>query len=291
MYGYIVPDKPNLYMKDYVLYRAFYCGVCKATAKGKYGQLARLTANYDITFLSVFLHSYLGQTATFSNKSCILNPLKRKPTVDRNGLLDKIIALNILMSYHNLTDDIIDGEGLKKFAARFMIKRAYRKAKKRFPAADKIIACRYKALRELETAQSPAIDRVADCFACMLRDCVRELTGGKTSLAAEDFTYQLGRYIYLIDAVDDADSDTKEGKYNPLVAAFGASADRQAFFSEHKFELDLLINGAINRMIDDYRDMNLTEARNLLDNIIIDGLSRKYKQIIASPKKLKAERI
>ena len=36
--------------------------------------------------------------------------------------------------------------------------------------------------------------------------------------------YNLGRWIYLIDAYDDAEKDAKSGNYNPYVVKFGKKA-------------------------------------------------------------------
>ena len=60
MFGYLKPDNPYLYMKDDVLYRALYCGVCKSIGKNS-GQLGRFTLTYDIAFMSAICHNILGK--------------------------------------------------------------------------------------------------------------------------------------------------------------------------------------------------------------------------------------
>ena len=52
MFGYVIPDKPNMFMKDYSLYRAYYCGLCKAIGE-RCGETMRFLTNYDVTFLSL----------------------------------------------------------------------------------------------------------------------------------------------------------------------------------------------------------------------------------------------
>ena len=59
MFGYVKTDDQNLYIKDFVLYRSLYCGLCKSIG-GTCGQKARLALNYDLTFLSAFFHNILG---------------------------------------------------------------------------------------------------------------------------------------------------------------------------------------------------------------------------------------
>ena len=51
MYGYVTPVKDKLRKQDYVLFRAFYCGVCVETGKA-FGSLARYATSYDAAFLA-----------------------------------------------------------------------------------------------------------------------------------------------------------------------------------------------------------------------------------------------
>jgi hypothetical protein len=57
MFGYILPEKPEMKIKDYELFRAYYCGVCKSIGK-RHGLLERFTLNYDSAFL-LFLYPRL----------------------------------------------------------------------------------------------------------------------------------------------------------------------------------------------------------------------------------------
>lgn len=49
MFGYVTPCKMELKIKEYEKFRAYYCGLCK-TIKKDYGELPRITINYDMTF-------------------------------------------------------------------------------------------------------------------------------------------------------------------------------------------------------------------------------------------------
>ena len=60
MFGYVVPDKPNMFIKDFTMYRAFYCGLCKTIGK-KCSQSMRFFTNYDMTFFAALLHAVRGE--------------------------------------------------------------------------------------------------------------------------------------------------------------------------------------------------------------------------------------
>ena len=56
MFGYITICKPELKIKDFERYKAFYCGLCQEL-KEKYGMGGQMTLTYDMTFLVVLLSS------------------------------------------------------------------------------------------------------------------------------------------------------------------------------------------------------------------------------------------
>ena len=54
-----------MYVKDTVLYKACYCGLCKSIGN-VCGQRGRFALNYDLTFLSIFtLYLFLFITAQY----------------------------------------------------------------------------------------------------------------------------------------------------------------------------------------------------------------------------------
>ena len=59
MFGYVRYDMPNLYIKDFMLYKAMYCGLCKGIG-ASCGQAARVGLTYDVAFLSALLHNIAG---------------------------------------------------------------------------------------------------------------------------------------------------------------------------------------------------------------------------------------
>ncbi len=49
MFGYVTICEPEIKMKDYRKYKAYYCGLCR-TLKEKHGSLGQITLSYDMTF-------------------------------------------------------------------------------------------------------------------------------------------------------------------------------------------------------------------------------------------------
>lgn len=289
MFGYVVPYKAQLKMQDYVLYRAFYCGICKATGK-LYGQLPRFATNYDVTFLSVLMHDCLTQNVEFKECGCICNP-KKKACVMRNPLLDRIAAVNIIMSYYKAVDGVIDKEGVGAKAARRALRRPFAKAARACPQAADIVSQAYEALRRLEKAGAVGIDRVADPFAGMLKKLGALILGEDADENKLALCYNIGKFVYIADALDDIDEDHKKKRYNPFLAEYGYEGSRTQFMDAHREELTFILSSTVNRAIESFNKCTFTQSYDLMQNIVYKGLREKAKELLSSERKLKSPKI
>lgn len=290
MYGYVVPFKEKLAVNDFVLYRAFYCGLCKSTGR-QFGQFPRFTTNYDMTFFSVFLHDCLTQEVVFNKEGCVCNPFKKKAIVAGNELLDKVAAVNIILSYYKAVDGVRDGEGAKMRIARRALKKPFKKAKDICPEIEEIVRRRYEQLFKMEKEGANGIDRVSDCFASLLRDVAAEVLGDKKDGFKLGVAYNVGKLVYLLDALDDVDEDFKKKRYNPLLAEFGGYKNRVQFIEDNRDELSFILNSACNRAISDFNNIAFTQSLNLMRNVLYFGLREKIKELLASKKKLPKPKI
>ncbi|MCL2862193.1 MAG: DUF5685 family protein [Firmicutes bacterium] len=292
MYGYVVPNKSKLSDAEFLYYRSHYCGICKATGK-LYGQFPRFTTNYDIAFLSVLLHDYLVYDVAFETGKCILNPIKKKATICKSELLEKIIAANIILSYYKMIDGVRDKEGFKKKVAKRFLTKAYNKAKVIMPKIDELVSTKYEALFALERENSSQIDRVTDCFASLLEEVAKEILGVKTCDNILKLCYNIGKFVYLIDALDDIDEDFKKKRYNPFLAYFSSYQfkTRQQFFTDKKEELEFMLAVVVNRAAECFNQIIFTQASSLLTNIVHKGMRDKIEEVLSSKRKLKKARI
>lgn len=292
MYGYIIPDKTKLYNKDFLLFRSFYCGVCKSIAATS-GNLPRFSTNYDIAFLAALIHAYKNHMPEYSCEGCILNPFKKKHVVKQSELMQRIVSLNTLLSYHNILDKIADKDKgkLKAKLAKRVMKKAYFSAREILPQADNILQKSFEKLRELEKENSKSIDRVSDCFASGFRDCVVKSFDIQNDYNFEDVIYNIAKFVYLADALDDINDDAKKKHYNPFLARYGQYKNKAELIKEHRQDIEFIINMTINRAIESYNKLNVCEGRDLLNNIFYFGLRRKAELLINSPKKQKRERV
>jgi len=290
MFGYVVPDKNIIKDEQFALYGAFFCGLCKLLGE-KYGQMRRLATNYDITFFAAFAHDQLNQPVEFAEERCVGSPVQKRAVIKPNPLMERIAALNIIFSFYKAEDNVIDGGGAGAAAVKKLLSKSFLKAAAAEPKLDGIVKEGYAALRVLEKANESSIDRVADCFASLLRGCGSEILGECATDSALRMIYNVGKFVYLADALDDITDDAKKKRYNPLLAALGECKGRVKFIQTHKEQLTFVFAVTVNRAIECFNGIEFNQSYSLIQNIIYYGLRKKTDELLGSKRKLKRPRI
>ena len=290
MYGYLVPDKSKLRASDFVLYRAFYCGLCCEIGR-TYGQLPRFTTNYDFAFFSALLHDYASADIVIEEHKCVLNPITKKATLMNNPLLERLAAANILLSYGKADDGVKDGDGAKYRLVRRVLEKPFRRAVKICPEAWAEIERSAKLQDETEKAAVASLDRAADPFAGLLRAMPEAVLGRTADDGIKGLSYNIGKFVYLADALDDIADDAKKKRYNPFLATYGEFTDRKKFIAEHKADIEFAFASICGRASTYFYGMKFTQSRSLLENIVVHGMKAKTDELLRSEKKLPPPKI
>ncbi len=278
MFGYIAIDKSKLEAKEIGLYQTFMCGLCLSTKK-LYGNYPRNFVNYDINFLNVLLHSFLQKDVEIFYGKCLSSPFKKRSLLKIGELTDRLASANVLLAYYNLLDDTLDEKSPAKKALLRSLKKAYNKAKTDESEMESVIALLYGQLRAEEKAGQQNLDKVCDNFAKLTQKIVT-IAAGQKNEKLETLAYNLGKWVYLIDALDDIEKDIKRKNYNPLVSYFGQEKDSQSFMAKHKDELNFLFFTTLNRIAESYNDLNLTKYACLLNNVLYSQIRDKTKSLL-----------
>ncbi len=274
MFGYIRPYVPELKVKDHELYRAIYCGLCRAMGKCT-GQLSRLTLNYDFVFLCAVLLVANGEPFEIKRGRCIAHPLRARAYMENNETLSRVAALSSLLVYHKMRDDAKDEKGVKKLAARLALPfLAHAKKRAKNPCElEEAVKAKLDALSELEMANTPSPDPVATRFGELLGEIARAgLTRENDALSRILYAvgYHTGRWIYAADALDDMERDRKRGSYNPYLLSFDGEPtkeDRELIGRALTLELESL-ERAIVLLDMDEREM----LSDIIENTLYLGL-------------------
>ena len=286
MFGYVIPDKQNMYIKDFNVFQGYYCGLCRALGKTG-GPLTRLCTNYDVTFYSVLLHSIAGVDPKIERKTCHIN-CKKKPMIEVDDLSLKSADVAVLLTYYNVVDDVEDGKK-SRLPIKWRLNLRKKAASKRMPEVDELMKREFARLGQLEKDNSDSVDMVADCTAVVMRDMTRLLV--ETDENIDLFTYNLGRLIYLLDAVDDIEEDSKKDRYNVIVNNLGKCDNKAEYLELHQEELGFLLRSTYNRMVESYNKMDVKVGEGVLSNTIYLGLNLQIERLLKGVEKCHTTRL
>ncbi|MBQ2769385.1 MAG: hypothetical protein IJF44_05380 [Clostridia bacterium] len=269
MFGYIRTDTPYLYIKDDILYKAMYCGVCKGIAE-VCGHKARMGLSYDTTFLSVVMHNIAGQDVEIEKSHCLTHCIRVRPMAAVDELTRKIGALNTALVYYKYTDDIMDGD--RGRGKRLWFKKGFKRVKKLYPEIARIVQSNLANQEKTEKAKVDSLDRAADATATMLAEFSDYALGEKANEYTRNLFYAVGKWIYLIDALDDYDKDKKKNAYNPFILAYGADCKEKLTCGEKAEEIRYVFHSLFFDIRENLSHIEFHFNRDLSDNILLRGL-------------------
>lgn len=211
MFGYIQINKPELKVRDFEIYHAYYCGLCHSLRE-RHGQLQRLTLSFDMTFLALLLTGLYEPPERCQAGRCPLHPLTRYPR-RQNRCTDYAADMNLLLSYYNLVDDWKDDHSYKSKAMAQLLQGSLRRIRRRYPRQCQAVSDYVRALSLCEQADDADIDHAAGLTGTMLAEIfVMEEDVWASTLRRLGFF--LGKFVYLMDAWEDLEKDTASGAYN-----------------------------------------------------------------------------
>ncbi len=269
MFGYIRAEVPHLYIKDDILYKAMYCGVCKGIGKAC-GQKARMGLTYDITLLSILFHNIRGEDITVKKSHCITHCIRSKKMAAVDELTKKLGAFNTLLVYYKYTDDIADGD--KGRGKRLWFKDGYRRAKKAYPQMDEMVKAHLARQERVEKANTDSVDRAAHASAMLTADFSDWILEDKATEYTRNLCYAIGKWVYIIDALDDYDKDLKKESYNPFIKAYNAQSKKALLQGKSGEEVRFIFNAIFYDIRENLSHITFHFNRDLSDNILLRGL-------------------
>lgn len=293
MFGYVRLHKPTITMGEYEQYRGIYCTLCRRLGK-RYGPLSRMTLSYDMTFLALLHMALEPDEPDFCPGRCSFNPTKKCLKCRNTTATDLAADLGTLLAYYKLKDTLADETFFKKLGAAvaypfFALSR--RRAAKRRPDADAAIAAMSAAQTQIEAARTASIDRAAEPFANLLSYMAALLAqNDKQRTVLERFGYCLGRWVYLIDAVDDLADDLKHRRYNPYALAKGLTADDTEGIRSCREYAVLTLNACLAECVAAYNLLDARRFDGIIRNILEQGMPVAQRRVIAGEEKIHESR-
>jgi hypothetical protein len=187
-------------------------------------------------------------------------------------------AVNTELAYYKYTDDIKDGD--KGRGKRLWFVKGHKRVKKQYPEITKIVERNLAEQERVEKSKTDSVDRAADSTANMLAELSDYLLEEKKTEQTRALFYAIGKWIYLIDALDDYDKDVKKGAYNPFVLAYGAES-RAKLVENNGSDLEFIFNSLFYDIRENLTNAKLYFNRDLVDNVLLRGLPMMTKRITA----------
>lgn len=270
MFGYLTVYKPELKFKEFEIYKAVYCSLCK-NLKKNYGLFSSFTLNYECTFLALFSLALDKCCPHFEKCRCTFNPLKKcNKCVGGEESFDFASAVTVALAYYKLLDAIEDNGFFKKIVLcplKPFLKRKFKKVCIKYPDIKEIVSVYADEQKQIEISRCADIDKAANPTAKMLSLLFSVLGEDKDKLSR--FGYCLGRWIYLMDAYDDIDEDAENKNYN--VFLLNSNYKNTDECSDYAYGV---LNFTLGEVIDSFEEIETYHFNTIFLNIIRDGMTQ-----------------
>ena len=269
MFGYVLPSRDYLDAAGKEQFQGAYCGLCHTLGQ-HYGWAGRMILNYDMAFLAMLLSEGHRELCA---KRCALHPVKGRLCSCGGESFDTAAHMSMVLTWWQLQDGIADHSfwiGLKYRLAALALRRSYRKARAIVPQFDEHTRLHLERLAALEKENCPSIDAAADAFASLLAGAAYQVEGEAHRRILQQMFYHLGRWIYLVDAVDDLKKDMEQGSYNPLVYRFGLTAPQLT--EEARHDVSLTLDTSVRAMAAAFELWNFGGYHTVIESTVYHGL-------------------
>ena len=277
MFGYVKPVVKELLVKEHEFYKATYCGICRSM-KQHTGGLSIATITYDSVFLALARMAYIPDSELASSmRRCVMHPVKKRCMLNDNSAIEYTARAFAILSYYKMQDDLSD-EGLGKRMLVSLTKPVFSTAKKKADMTElaKIAKDRLSKISVIEKERCPGIDEPAELFGELLGEVFAYALDGSNRLVMYECGYHLGKFIYLVDAIDDYDKDRKAGKYNPYIIAY--NGEDLTFENKQNVKTALLLEcKKLESAVNLIPFGNKITIENIVKNIIYLGLVDRIK--------------
>lgn len=275
MYGYVIPNQQELKIKEYDLYRSYYCGFCRVL-RDRYGFLGQFTLSYDMTFLIMLLCDLYDHEDTVGETKCIAHPLVKHPT-RINRATDYAADMNLILSYYSCLDDWQDEHKVHKRALAALLHSGANKAGVAYGKKAALIKDRLDRLHEAEAADCSDIDEVAGYFGDIMAELFA-IYEDEWESTLRRVGFFLGKFIYIMDAYDDLGKDLEKGSYNPL---------KRAHEDKSPEDYETYVRDILTMMLaqasEAFETLPLIENVTILRNILYSGVWTRYNALQAEP--------
>lgn len=279
MFGYVTPYKPELKIKDFETYKAYYCGLCMGI-QHSLGTLPRIFLSYDVLFLCLLVDALSEENFThFQKGRCFVHPLQPRIHAISPKLFEYGARVNTLLAYYKCLDDKMDEHSVSSFFKFHYAKFCSRSILNTHLSQS--IQKDSSAQFEIEK-QMPSLDAASEPFSRMLFSCLRDYQNWSEDILRilEIFSYNLGKWVYTLDAWDDLAENQKKKEYNPFLTEETISLSLWEIKEKNKERVNFVLDYTQDQLIKAFSLLPLKRHQAILENIIYVGMYQKKSEIL-----------
>ncbi|WP_416044760.1 DUF5685 family protein [Clostridium tyrobutyricum] len=279
MFGYVTPCISELKVRDYEKFKAYYCGLCRAI-KNNIGNLPRITLNYDMTFLAILLDSLSKDKIVYKRQLCLFHPTRKKTILKSTSALEYAAFYNIAFTYYKLLDDVHDDSSIKSNFLAHWLKIYLNKLPDSFKKNLEYIKKGLNDLTQIETSRNNnSFDKICHPFSNITAFTLCNYTDSNSETLYA-LGYNLGKWIYVIDALDDLKKDMEKGKFNVLNYCFNKNElNYSEFYVEIQNRVDFILGSCASTCMNYFNKLPISKNQELLHNILQYGLLEKMDKV------------
>ena len=269
MFGYLAAEPGHLTPEELARYKACYCGLCRSL-QDRHGVQARLTLNYDMSFLVLLLQSLYEPEESGGDEPCLVHPFRSRPW-QRSEITAYAADLNLALAYLKCLDNWEDDGSLLALGEAKALQKSYDAVCGRYPRQCAAMQESLRELSALEKERREDPDAASACFGRLLGELFvwRE---DRWSDTLRRMGEELGKAVYVMDACMDLDADAARGHYNPFRRYYGLADNAERF----RAMLQMLMGDCLRA----FDVLPLVQDVSLLKNILCMGFwtqfDRKY---------------
>lgn len=265
MFGYIIINKAEMKFKEFDLYHAYYCGICR-DLKQRYGAAGQISLSYDMTFLAMLLTGLYEPETREGSCKCLVHPFENHAT--RNNIFTEYAAdMNALFAYYKCQDDWQDERKLGRLLYGRILEGRTEGLRKSYREKWGRLGKLMQAFNQAEKNPGADIDTLAGLFGQVMAEIVA-VRQDEWEENLRRLGFFLGKFIYLMDAYEDIEEDLKKGTPNPLKDRYACPG-----FEE---ECRTILTMMMSECCREFETLPILENVEILRNVLYSGVWCRY---------------
>lgn len=241
-----------------------------------------MALSYDMTFLVILLSGLYEPESEKGARRCAAHPWKKQEHL-YNVCTDYAADMTVILTYYKCIDDYKDEKKwFRKLYAAGLLKSLERLKKQHGDRIKKIeeAFARFSQIEKEASAEEKhgdmaCLDMLSGAFGQALSPVFSFSPFPEEKVwleSLEKIGYEIGRFLYILDAYDDLEQDRKKNCFNPL------------FFSQMEGEaldgwIEDVLRGIIARGAREFEKLPVLEDVGILRNILYSGIWSRFYQV------------